>query len=417
MPKLPFPAGFLWGAATAAHQVEGGMYNDWSEWEKTNAERLARESEASFTWNPHWKKFEKEATDPKNYISDTACDHYHRFTEDFDLAKSLHHNAHRFSIEWARVEPTEGEFDEQEIGHYRQVLRALRERGLEPFVTLFHFTLPLWLAEKGGVLSSDFPRLFARYGEKMAEALGENVRFWVTINEPDVYAGGAYLKGIWPPMRRNVFAFFAAQKKQADAHALAYSAIKSISPTAQVGIAKHNLWFEAARNAPVNRLLKKLADSIWNEWFLRKITDCQDFIGLNHYHHHRIDWGYSKNKNEIQTDFGWEYYPESLYHAITELKHYNKPIYITENGIADASDELRQKFIPAALAAMQRAIMDGADVRGYFYWSLLDNFEWDKGFFLHFGLIAVDRTTETRTIRPSAYAYAKVCESNTLETT
>ncbi len=416
MSKLSFPDGFFWGAATAAHQVEGGMHNDWSEWEKKNAERLARASEASFTWNPHWQKFRAEATNPNNYISGAACEHYRRFTEDFDLAQSLHHNAHRFSIEWARIEPTEGVFDEHEIEHYQEVIRALRERGIEPFVTLLHFTLPLWLAEQGGVQSRAFPQLFARYAEKVVQALGADVRFWITINEPDVYAGGAYLKGIWPPMHRNLFSFFSAQKKQAEAHRLAYTAIKKISPQAQVGIAKHNIWFEAARNAPINRLLKKLADSVWNEWFLRKIVAHQDFIGVNHYHHHLIDWGYNKNRNEIQTDFGWEYYPESLYHVLSELKHYGKSLYVTENGLADASDTLRQKFIPAALSALHRAIADGADVRGYLYWSLLDNFEWDKGFFLRFGLIAVDRTTQTRTIRPSALAYAQVCQQNALET-
>ena len=151
--------------------------------------------------------------------------------------------------------------------------------------------------------------------------------------------------------------------------------------------------------------MKKIADSVWNHWLLRKIAGTQDFIGLNHYNHHRIYGWFNQNENRIQTDFGWEYYPESLYHALVELKPYGKPIYVTENGIADASDDLRQKFIPAALSAMERAIDDGADVRGYFYWSLLDNFEWDKGYWLRFGLVAVDRTTQARTVRPSARIY------------
>ena len=164
-----------------------------------------------------------------------------------------------------------------------------------------------------------------------------------------------------------------------------------------------------------NRLLKWSADMAWNQFFLTRIRNTQDFIGLNHYKHHRIAGWFRKNENIRQTDFGWEYAPESLYHAVVELIPYRKPIYILENGIADASDTLRQEFIPTALTALHRAIAAGADVRGYFYWSLLDNFEWDKGYWLRFGLIHVDYATQTRTIRPSARAYAEVCKTNSLE--
>ncbi|MDO8566074.1 MAG: glycoside hydrolase family 1 protein [Candidatus Moranbacteria bacterium] len=415
MKILKFPEKFYWGAATAAHQVEGGQHNDWSEWEKANAERLARESEKDFRWNPHWKEFEGEATNPKNYISGLACDHYNRFREDFDLAKDLGHNAHRFSIEWSRIEPEEGRFDEKAIEHYRVVLLSLRERGLEPFVTLLHFTLPLWLSKKGGVLHKDFPDCFERYTEKVAQALGEHIHYWITINEPDVFAGGAYMKGIWPPQKKNIFSFFKALRRQADAHKKAYAVIKKIFPESRVGVAKHNIWFEATDNTLVNRLLKRLADSLWNDWFLKKIVAHQDFIGLNHYHHHRITGGYNKNKNEIQTDFGWEFYPQSLGQTVMELTKYGKPIYITENGLADADDDLRPRFIREALASLHTAIQSGADVRGYLHWSLLDNFEWDKGFWPRFGLIEIDYATQKRTVRPSALAYAKICKENALE--
>ncbi|MGB3072678.1 MAG: glycoside hydrolase family 1 protein [Candidatus Moraniibacteriota bacterium] len=403
---MPFPKGFLWGAATAAHQVEGGQHNDWSEWEKQNANRLARESEASFRWNPHWKKFESEATDPANYISGTACDHWNRYREDFDILKSLNLSAYRFSIEWSRIEPEMGKFDEAAIEHYRQMIQALRARGIEPFVTLWHWTLPLWLSKEGGIAAKNFPCYFEYFVEKMVLAFGNDVRFWVTLNEPDVVASHGYLKGAWPPQRRNPILYFAVLRNLIRAHRLAYRTIKNHFPHAEVGIAKHNIWFEAAGSTMWNRLLKKVADQLWNHWFLNKIDAEQDFIGLNHYNHHRIDGWFDQNENKIQTDFGWEYYPESLYHALVELKSYGKPIYVTENGIADASDELRQKFIPAALTAMERAIHDGVDVRGYFYWSLLDNFEWDKGYWLKFGLVAVDRKTQQRTVRPSARVYA-----------
>ncbi|MFZ1654357.1 MAG: family 1 glycosylhydrolase [Candidatus Moraniibacteriota bacterium] len=403
---MPFPKGFLWGAATAAHQVEGGQHNDWSEWEKQNANRLARESEASFRWNPHWKKFESEATDPANYISGTTCDHWNRYEEDFDILKSLNLSAYRFSIEWSRIEPEMGKFDEAAIEHYRQVISALRARGIEPFVTLWHWTLPVWIVEKGGILAPKFQEYFERYAERISLRLGKDVRFWITLNEPDVVASHGYLKGTWPPQLRNPILYFAALRNLIRAHRLAYRTIKNHSPHAEVGIAKHNIWFEAAGGTMWNRLLKKIADLLWNHWFLGQISQSQDFIGLNHYNHHRIDGWFNNNENKIQTDFGWEYYPESLYHALVELKSYGKPIYITENGIADTNDELRQKFIPTALTAMERAIAEGVDVRGYFYWSLLDNFEWDKGYWLKFGLVAVDRKTQQRTVRPSARVYA-----------
>ncbi len=415
MSKLQFPIGFLWGAATSAHQVEGNNHNDWSEWEKENAERLARESEKTFSWNPHWQQFRSEATNPQNYISGTACDHYHRFREDFDLAKSLHHNTHRLSIEWSRIEPEAGKFDEKEIEHYRQVILALRERGMEPFVTLWHWTLPLWLRDQGGILAPHFAEHFARYTEKIVTTLGAHVTFWITLNEPDVVSSHAYLKGAWPPQKKSFFLTLRAWHALKLAHKKAYQIIKQLTPKAQVGIAKHQVRFEMSRPTIPNRILKSGADWLWNRHFLNLIKNHQDFIGLNHYNRNVINNGFGKNPNAIQTDFGWEYWPDSIYQALIELKSYNKPIYITENGLADASDLLRQKFLPAALAAVHRAIEEGIDVRGYFYWSLLDNFEWDKGFWPRFGLIAVDRTTQTRTIRPSALADANICEQNALE--
>jgi beta-glucosidase len=416
MPKLQFPEGFLWGTATASHQVEGGNHNNWSEWELANAERLARESEANFKHNPHWQKFRDEATNPANYISGTAVDQYHRYEEDFDLAQQLGHTAHRFSLEWSRIEPEEGVFDERAIEHYRKVIRALRKRNIEPFVTLWHWTHPVWIEAKGSFKSKDFPRYFQRYTEKVVEALGSEVTFWITLNEPDVVASHAYLKGQWPPQEKSFFAFARSLYRLIETHKRAYDTIKKISPQAQVGVAKHQISFEVARPSFINNTLKTVAHYFWNCWFLNKIQQYQDFIGLNHYNRNVIDNGFRKNPNKQQTDFGWEFYPESIYQAIMALTHYHKPIYITENGIADTSDTLRQQFIPRALAAVHRAIADGADVRGYLYWSLLDNFEWDKGFWLRFGLISVDRTTQTRTIRPSSLEYAKICQTNTIET-
>lgn len=409
-----FPQNFFWGAATASHQVEGNNHNDWSEWEKEHAERLARESEKSFWWNPNWKKFRVEATNPANYLSGTACDHWNRYEEDFGILQELHLNAYRFSIEWSRIEPEEGKFDTEALEHYQNMILTLRKRNIEPFVTLWHWTLPIWLAERGGILAPDFPDLFARYSEAVANALGSGVKFWITLNEPDVVSGHAYLKGQWPPMQKSLIKYYQSLKQLVRTHRKTYAALKTLSPQAEVGIAKHNIWFEAAGNTLINRTLKWFADCAWNFWFLNQIKDCQDFIGLNHYNHHRINWGYNKNENKLQTDFGWEYYPSSLYHAVMDLRRYEKPIYITENGIADHDDDLRPRFIHEALTALHRAIEAGADVRGYLYWSLLDNFEWDKGYWLKFGLIAVDRTTQKRTVRESAQLYGEIAKNNSL---
>lgn len=416
MPKLEFPKGFLWGAATASHQIEGSQHNDWSEWEKTNAERLARESQRNFHWNPNWKQFEAEATDPANYLSGTACDSWNRYEEDFDILDELHLNAYRFSIEWSRIEPVEGVFDETAIDRYRQMIRSLRARGIEPFVTLWHWTLPLWLSARGGTTAADFPERFRIYTDKVSSALGSDVKFWITLNEPDVVSSHAYLKGAWPPQKKSVLLFLKSIRSLIRAHKLAYGAIKEEFPEARIGIAKHQILFEMKRSTFVNRALKAIADWGWNFYFLNRIKNHQDFIGVNHYNRNVIDNGFGKNPNERLTDFGWEFCPDSIYQLLLQHKRYGKPIYITENGIADASDTLRQEFIPRALAAVHRAISEGVPVRGYFYWSLLDNFEWDKGYWLRFGLIAVDRATQARTIRDSARAYARIAEADGLET-
>lgn len=413
--KLEFPKGFLWGAGTSSHQVEGNTDNDWDEWEVRTADTRAKNSEKAFWWNPNWKKFEQEATDPKNYIAGIACDHYNRFREDFDIAKELHHNAHRFSIEWSRVEPEEGKWDEREINHYREVIRALRERDMEPFVTLLHFWIPKWLAAKGGIASKAFVPSFERYAEKMAKELGSDVKFWITVNEPDVHVGHAYLKAAWPPQKKNPILYLRALHSYIRAHKTAYGMIKTVCPNAQIGIAKHQISFVVAKSTMVNNFLKKAIDWWWNFYILKKIEDFQDFIGVNHYNRNTIDNGFNKNPNIIQTDFGWDYYPESIYQSLVELKKYDKPIYITENGLADASDTLRQEFIPKALAAVHRAISEGIDVRGYLHWSLLDNSELAHGFWLRFGLVEVDRATQKRTIRQSARAYAEVAGANALD--
>jgi len=394
--KLEFPKNFYWGSATSSHQVEGNNHNDWSEWEKKNAKRLA-ESAKNKAWPDYILDKYPNPLQEENYISGRACDHYNRFREDFDIAKQLGHNAYRFSIEWSRIEPEEGKFDEKEIEHYRQVISALKERGMEPFVTLWHWTIPLWFRDKGGWLNKNAPKYFERYSNKISRSL-QNVRFWITLNEPEIFSSNSYLKGVWPPQKKNLILYLRIIKNLVKAHQKSYKIIKETNKDAQIGIAKNNIYFEGWPFIFI--------DWFWNKYFLNRIRKYQDFIGLNYYFHRR----FGGNENKEITDMGWEIYPEGIYHVLKDLKKYNKPIYITENGLADTKDEKREKFIKEHLKWVHRAIGEGVDVGGYFYWSLLDNFEWDKGFWPRFGLVKVDYKTFERKIRPSAWEYKKIIE-------
>lgn len=390
-PPFKFPKNFFWGAATSSHQVEGGTDNDWTEWE-TSSKRL--------------KYLERKGLIKKHgistYVSGRACDHYNRFEEDFKLARSLGHNAHRFSIEWSRIEPVEGEFNQKEIQHYKNVVNSLRKNRMEPFVTIFHWTVPRWFNKKGGWLSSKAPDRLVRFAEKITAALKDDVRFFITLNEPDIFATHPYLIGDWPPCKGGLLSYFKSLDMLVRAHIKVYDAIKSIAPNSSVGIAKHNVHFEMARNTLLNRFLKRAGDSFWNFNILDKIVEKQDFIGLNHYGRNLIDAWFGQNPNYRISDLKWELFPPAIYHVLMDLKKYNKPIYITENGLADHHDIHRSWFITETIKSIYEAIQDGVDVRGYLHWSLLDNFEWAEGFLPRFGLIEVDYTALKRTIRKSA---------------
>ena len=367
MAMKKFPKGFLWGSATSAYQVEGGNKNsDWESWQV----RAGR-----------------------------AVDHYNRYEEDFDIAASLNQNAHRLSIEWARIEPEKGKFNEQEIDHYRQVLQILRGRGITPLVTLHHFTNPTWVAQRGGWENVDTVGHFASYVRYLVTQLSDLCDFWVTINEPAVYLSQSYLLGQWPPQKRDPRLAFVVGRNLRRGHQVAYQIIHKIQPKAKVGFALSLSYLKTplgGRIAP------------WEKIFITRAVD-QDFIGVNYYR--AVGW-----TNDLPTsDMGWAIYPSGLYEVLKELKEINLPIYITENGIADAEDDQRADFIADHLAATWRAIDDGADVLGYFHWSLLDNFEWDKGFGPRFGLAEVDYETMARHIRPSAEVYSRIAKRNTLE--
>ncbi len=357
---------FYWGAATSSYQVEGGNHNDWSEFER-----------------------EHHLTE-----SGLASDHYHRFRDDFEIAKDLGHNAHRFSIEWSRIEPREGEFDEKEIQHYRDVVTALRERGLEPFVTLWHWTVPLWFRDQGGWTSKKAPGQFARLAGRMADALPD-VRFWITLNEPNVYTAHGYLRGNWPPGKKwALMQYRTANRMLASAHKKARVVIRQKNKNAEVGITQNVIWF--------SRRGSWLKDFFFNHYFVRLIGGHQDFLGINYYFSDRGTGQYS--------DTSWSIDPEGLGHALNTMARYKKPIYIFENGIADAKDDKRGEFILSHVGSMKDAMHNGCDVRGYFYWSLIDNFEWDKGFGPRFGLVEINYETQERHVRKSALAYKQIIE-------
>jgi len=378
---LKFPLGFAWGASTSSYQVEGGIENcDWS----------------------------------KDFPAGKACDHYNRYEEDFDLLKKLNQNTYRFSIEWSRVEPEEGKFDEKEIKHYRQVTSALKKLDIEPFVGLWHWTNPLWIKNKGGWESKKIAYYFSRYAKKIVSSLKNNVKFWITINEPEIYTSSSYVSGIWPPYKKSIFSFISVINNLIKTHKEAYKTIKKIQPDAQVGIATNNTYYEALDD-PISHLVKNIVERLDHFYILNKIKNYQEFIGLNYYFHNRIKgFKFNQNENKIVSDLGWEVYPEGIYHVLKNLRKYKKPIYITENGLADAKDKLRKDFIRDHLFWIHKAMEEGIDVKGYFHWSLMDNLEWHKGFEPEFGLIGIDYKTLERKPRPSAFYYAEICKNNSL---
>ncbi len=417
----------MWGAAVSAHQVEGGNRNDWTEWEHANSARLAAEAARRHANAPtripdYILKRYPNPLEEEAYISGRATDHYHRFREDFDIAERLGHNAHRFSIEWSRIEPEEGKFNEAEIEHYREVIRALRERGMVPFVTLWHYTLPIWMARQGGWANPNAPNWFARYAERMAAAFKDLVKFWVTQNEPETVARNSYLTGVRPPQKKNFFAAYGALRRMCSAHIESYRALKAINSNFHVGISETLVYFDAYRNRSIHKLA--LIPIRWwrNNLLFGSFVAASDYIGLEYYFHTRVrlnpltsQWGFQYNDNAVVSDLGWELYPQGLLPLLLSLSGYRKPIYILEHGLADAADKHRGWYTRESLKYIALAIERGVDVRGYLHWSLLDNFEWNLGFWPRFGLVEVDYKTLERKIRPSAWEYKRIVEANAIE--
>lgn len=408
--KLSFPVGFLWGAATSAHQVEGGnTNNDWYKWE-TNLKRIAA--------------LKAEGKNPEDYISGIACDFRHRYREDLKrAAEELHTNAFRFSIEWSRVEPKEGEWNEIEIAYYRDMVRACREFGLEPVVTLWHWTLPVWIADNGGWLWQRIMPRWQRYVERMAKELGSDVKFWLTLNEPTIYVGYGYLTGEMPPGFCSQWKAIEAMYALSYAHVAAYNAIHRVSPRkdVQVGMTAALQWITPWSHNILNDVVAFMRRFLGNRWFFMLAKKKCDFVGVNYYKHLRVRvnpklprWGLFEHKPaERVSDLGWPLEPEGLYYVCRWLWRYmRKPIIITEYGLADEKDKWRAWYLEEGVRQTKRLLREGVDMRGFLVWSLIDNFEMPPpmSFWPKFGL-----QTRERVWRPSARVFAEIVRTNGAE--
>ncbi len=428
---LRFPEGFLWGIASSSYQYEGGNTNDqWYLWEQQGHILSGDTCGLANNW---WAQAER----------------------DFELAEQMENNALRLSLEWSRIEPTEGRWNSAAIDRYRSILTNLRRRHLKPIVTLHHFTEPLWFAERGSFARAANVTLFVRYVKHAVEALRDLCDFWLTINEPNVYATQGYAMGQFPPGEQDTSRALLVLRNLLQAHIGAFYAIRHLQPMAQIGYCLHYRLFDPANplslldrgaasmqeNAfnwsplhasetghfsfPLNVLLKSLAHA----------PSSRDYHGVNYYTREMVRFdpglpnelfgrrftrpGAIHNDPGLDNNFG-EIYPLGIYRVLKNVYRRtrgNKPLYITENGFCDALDNRRPRAILEHLAMVHRAIMEGIPVRGYLHWSLLDNFEWNDGWSARFGLIEFDPHTQQRIPRPSASMFGEICRANAITET
>jgi beta-glucosidase len=448
--EIAFPKGFFWGTATAAYQIEGAWKEDGkgeSIWDR-------------FSHTPGKVK--------KGDTGDVACDSYHRWREDVALMRAMNLNSYRFSISWPRIQPNgSGAANAKGIDYYSRIIDALLEAHMRPFVTLYHWDLPQALEDRGGWANRDTAAHFADYAQVVAHALGDRVTDWMIFNEPAAFVDLGYLEGVHAPGRQNLLDFLRATHVVNLAQGEGFRALKAARPAARVGTAFSMSPCEAATDSADDKLAADRAHAITNIWFLEpalhgrypealtflpetamRITSGDmektrvplDFIGINLYYRticsapgtmeraaHAQEWLFpvkmEGGHDGPRTDIGWEVWPKALYDMVTRItRDYNRPVIeITESGCAyndgpDASgvihDSRRITYHREYLAALAQAIADGADVRGYHAWSLLDNFEWAEGYSQRFGLAYVDFNTQQRTMKDSGRWYAKVATEN-----
>ncbi|MEO5617496.1 MAG: glycoside hydrolase family 1 protein [Candidatus Eisenbacteria bacterium] len=421
-----FPSGFLWGAATSAHQVEGGnTRNDW------------------------WRFEQIPGAIHDGHASGDACRHYEHFDEDFALAAADGHNAHRLSIEWSRIEPVRGECDAAEVAHYHAVFASLRKHHLTPVVTLHHFTNPLWIADHGGWENRETVDRFTDFVRFCAREYGSEVDWWCTVNEPEVYAFHGWSEGKWPPRKHDDSAALAVIAHLLEAHGRAYRVLHEEDRTdadgdgqaARVGFAKHRPQLVPARPwFPLDRLRAFVENRVFNlavesapitgvielsipgatpvKRELPELRGTLDWYGLNYYTRWQVNFlgkeAHTARRGAPMNDLGWEIWPGGLGAAVREAGKLGKPVLVTEHGVADARDQWRPRVIEEGLASLAREIAAGTRVLGYLHWSLLDNFEWSDGFKGRFGLYGVDFGDPARPRRRTASAevFAKIVREN-----
>jgi beta-glucosidase len=415
-----FPPDFKWGVATASHHVEGNNKNNqWWAWEHLDG-RIADGSKSGL-----------------------ACNWWQDAESDFDLAEQMNLNALRLSIEWSRIEIAPGQIDTAAIDRYRAMLSGLLSRGIEPMVTLHHFTNPLWFENEGGWLSHQAVAYFARYVEQVVKALGEYTNLWCTVNEPNVYAYFGYVSGDFPPGAHDFKAAVRVQRNLLKAHSAAYRVIHQNQEQAQVGLAHNMRIFEPANpKRLLDRIVTWFQDMSFNQAILKAIGDgwwlppmgigpafatrhTLDWIGLNYYTRDLVTFnpkaavsGFGRalhNENAEMMDGGYgELYPEGLRKTLKKLAPLQIPIYITENGIPDRDDDQRPRFLISHLHQLWQILQNNLPIKGYYHWTLTDNFEWAKGWSLRFGLIEMDPATQQRTRRPSADLYHAIAKGNAI---
>lgn len=418
---LRFSPRFLFGTATSSYQVEGGLTdNDWYDWEGLPGRiRDGRRAGSACDW---WAG---------------------RAEEDLRLSAELGHHAHRCSLEWSRLEPEPGRFDDGAFKRYREIFSAARDAGLELFVTVNHFTLPRWAAARGSWLHRGLADRFAGLCGRVASELGDLVSAFATLNEPSVVAFIGYAGHLWPPGMKDPACAPVALTNMLRAHAGGYRAIKSVAPDAQVGIVLNAPYFDPV-HAGIDRALAGMQDWAFTEVVLRALkggylwpplsfvpsripglAGALDWIGLNYYGRFGVRFDPSAPEmffgRHVQeptvrtewTDWG-QPWPDGLTAQLHRFGKLGVPVYVTENGIYDNTDTQRPEFLRRHIRAVHRAWTEGVDVRGYFHWSLLDNFEWAEGYATHFGLVEVDFETGARKPRGSAEVYRQICADRAL---
>ena len=422
---MEFPKGFLWGVSTAAHQVEGGNSNNqWAAWEAAGKTK-------------------------SQHVSGVACDWWNNAECDFDLARDMGLNALRLSLEWSRLEPAPGEWNESALRRYRTMLEALRQRGIFPIISLHHFTHPQWFEQEGAFLGERAADRFESFARRVVTEFGDLCQHWVTFNEPNVFAALGYVLGEFPPGRTgDITTALRVIDRMAYCHSRAYRAIHEIHSSAQVGWAHNYVVFEPARRLFPDRWSARLLHRLFNESFLSAIehgrsaipgnigskylVDAKgtcDFVGVNVYSRFHVAFSLRhasqlfsnvyvpehvpQGDRGVDKPYG-EAYPGAVAAAVERCARLHKPIYILENGVPDASDRIRPWLIVNVVQELHRLISEGQDIRGYFHWTLTDNFEWSEGWGLRFGLVELDETTQRRRMRPSGRLYSAIAQANGL---